>query len=49
MGVGYRRDNSGSYNENKVQRGHNYAIVQWVDSILIDGARTPLIISGQGA
>lgn len=34
--------------KNKVQRGHNYAIVDEVDSILIDEARTPLIISGQG-
>ena len=36
------------YKENKVQRGHNYAIVDEVDSILIDEARTPLIISGRG-
>ena len=37
-----------TYRENLVQRGHNFAIVDEVDSILIDEARTPLIISGQG-
>jgi preprotein translocase subunit SecA len=47
-GFDYLRDNMVIYNENKVQRGHNYAIVDEVDSILIDEARTPLIISGQG-
>ena len=36
------------YKEDKVQRGHAFAIVDEVDSILIDEARTPLIISGQG-
>ena len=36
------------YKENMVQRGHAYAIVDEVDSILIDEARTPLIISGKG-
>ena len=36
------------YKEQMVQRGHAYAIVDEVDSILIDEARTPLIISGQG-
>ena len=49
MGFDYLRDNMVTYKENKVQRGHNYAIVDEVDSILIDEARTPLIISGQGA
>ena len=48
MGFDYLRDNMVTYKENKVQRGHNYAIVDEVDSILIDEARTPLIISGQG-
>ena len=48
MGFDYLRDNMVIYKENKVQRGHNYAIVDEVDSILIDEARTPLIISGQG-
>ena len=38
-----------TYKEQMVQRGHNYAIVDEVDSILIDEARTPLIISGMGA
>ena len=47
-GFDYLRDNMVTYLENKVQRGHNYAIVDEVDSILIDEARTPLIISGQG-
>ncbi|HCA54660.1 MAG TPA: preprotein translocase subunit SecA, partial [Ruminococcaceae bacterium] len=44
----YLRDNMVVYKENKVQRGHSFAIVDEVDSILIDEARTPLIISGQG-
>ncbi len=48
MGFDYLRDNMVIYKENKVQRGHAYAIVDEVDSILIDEARTPLIISGQG-
>lgn len=48
MGFDYLRDNMVIYKENKVQRGHNHAIVDEVDSILIDEARTPLIISGQG-
>lgn len=48
LGFDYLRDNMVLYKENKVQRGHNYAIVDEVDSILIDEARTPLIISGQG-
>jgi preprotein translocase subunit SecA len=38
-----------TYKEHRVQRGHNFAIVDEVDSILIDEARTPLIISGQGS
>ena len=48
MGFDYLRDNMVTYKENQVQRGHNYAIVDEVDSILIDEARTPLIISGMG-
>ena len=48
MGFDYLRDNMVIYKERKVQRGHHYAIVDEVDSILIDEARTPLIISGQG-
>ncbi len=48
LGFDYLRDNMVVYKENKVQRGHNYAIVDEVDSILIDEARTPLIISGPG-
>ncbi|CAB1242575.1 Protein translocase subunit SecA [Ruminococcaceae bacterium BL-4] len=48
FGFDYLRDNMVLYKENKVQRGHHYAIVDEVDSILIDEARTPLIISGQG-
>lgn len=48
LGFDYLRDNMVIYKENKVMRGHNYAIVDEVDSILIDEARTPLIISGQG-
>lgn len=48
MGFDYLRDNMVMYKEMKVQRGHNFGIVDEVDSILIDEARTPLIISGQG-
>ena len=48
MGFDYLRDNMVIYKENKVQRGHAFAIVDEVDSILIDEARTPLIISGMG-
>ncbi len=48
LGFDYLRDNMVVYKDNKVQRGHNFAIVDEVDSILIDEARTPLIISGQG-
>ncbi len=48
MGFDYLRDNMVIYKDNKVQRGHAYAIVDEVDSILIDEARTPLIISGIG-
>ena len=48
LGFDYLRDNMVIYRENRVQRGHAYAIVDEVDSILIDEARTPLIISGQG-
>ncbi len=47
FGFDYLRDNMVIRKENMVQRGHNYAIVDEVDSILIDEARTPLIISGQ--
>ena len=49
FGFDYLRDNMVTYKEQMVQRGHYYAIVDEVDSILIDEARTPLIISGQGA
>ena len=49
FGFDYLRDNMVTYKENRVQRGHNFAIVDEVDSILIDEARTPLIISGQGS
>jgi preprotein translocase subunit SecA len=49
MGFDYLRDNMAIYKEHMVQRGHSFAIVDEVDSILIDEARTPLIISGQGA
>ena len=49
MGFDYLRDNMVQYEEQKVQRGHNFAIVDEVDSILIDEARTPLIISGVGS
>ncbi len=48
MGFDYLRDNMVVEKEQKVQRGHNFAIVDEVDSILIDEARTPLIISGRG-
>jgi len=48
MGFDYLRDNMVIYKKNMVQRGHHFAIVDEVDSILIDEARTPLIISGQG-
>ena len=48
FGFDYLRDNMVAYKEQMVQRGHYYAIVDEVDSILIDEARTPLIISGQG-
>ncbi len=48
MGFDYLRDNMVIYKKDMVQRGHWYAIVDEVDSILIDEARTPLIISGQG-
>ena len=48
MGFDYLRDNMVPYKELKVQRGHIFAIVDEVDSILIDEARTPLIISGRG-
>ncbi len=48
FGFDYLRDNMVVYKENMVQRGHAFAIVDEVDSILIDEARTPLIISGAG-
>lgn len=48
IGFDYLRDNMVIYKDKVVQRGHNFAIVDEVDSILIDEARTPLIISGQG-
>ncbi|MCH3973351.1 MAG: preprotein translocase subunit SecA [Oscillospiraceae bacterium] len=48
FGFDYLRDNMVIYKEDKVQRGHSFAIVDEVDSILIDEARTPLIISGPG-
>ncbi len=47
FGFDYLRDNMADSREDQVQRGHNYAIVDEVDSILIDEARTPLIISGR--
>ena len=47
-GFDYLRDNMVNYKENLTQRGHAFAIVDEVDSILIDEARTPLIISGKG-
>ena len=48
LGFDYLRDNMAIYREELVQRGHNFAIVDEVDSILVDEARTPLIISGKG-
>ncbi len=48
IGFDYLRDNMAVYKEDQVQRGLNYCIVDEVDSILIDEARTPLIISGPG-
>ena len=48
MGFDYLRDNMAIYKEEMVQRPFNFAVVDEVDSILIDEARTPLIISGQG-
>ncbi|MDR4052240.1 MAG: preprotein translocase subunit SecA [Oscillospiraceae bacterium] len=48
MGFDYLRDNMAIYKDEQVQRGHSFAIVDEVDSILIDEARTPLIISGMG-
>ena len=49
LGFDYLRDNMAGKKQDKVQRGHNYCIVDEVDSILIDEARTPLIISGRVA
>ncbi len=49
MGFDYLRDNMAQRKDDKVQRGHHYCIVDEVDSILIDEARTPLIISGRVA
>ena len=49
LGFDYLRDNMVVYKERMVQRGHSFAIIDEVDSILIDEARTPLIISGQGS
>ena len=49
FGFDYLRDNMATRRDDKVQRGHNYAIVDEVDSILVDEARTPLIISGRVA
>ena len=48
LGFDYLRDNMATYQQELVQRGHVFAIVDEVDSILIDEARTPLIISGKG-
>ena len=48
LGFDYLRDNMATYKAELVQRGHAFAIVDEVDSILIDEARTPLIISGKG-
>ena len=48
LGFDYLRDNMAIYKQEMVQRGHSFAIVDEVDSILIDEARTPLIISGKG-
>lgn len=49
FGFDYLRDNMAIYKERMMQRGHSFAIVDEVDSILIDEARTPLIISGEGS
>ena len=49
LGFDYLRDNMVLYKEEKVQRPLYYAVIDEVDSILIDEARTPLIISGQAA
>ena len=49
LGFDYLRDNMVLYKEHKVQRPLHYAVIDEVDSILIDEARTPLIISGQAA
>ena len=49
LGFDYLRDNMVVYKERMVQRGHAFAIIDEVDSILIDEARTPLIISGEGS
>ena len=49
LGFDYLRDNMVVYKEQMVQRGHNFAIIDEVDSILIDEAKTPLIISGAGS
>ena len=49
VGFDYLRDNMATSLKSKVQRGHNYAIVDEVDSVLIDDARTPLIISGEAS
>ena len=49
LGFDYLRDNMVVYKEQMVQRGHNFAIIDEVDSILVDEARTPLIISGAGS
>ena len=46
FGFDYLRDNMVSFKEEMVQRGHAFAVVDEVDSILVDEARTPLIISG---
>ena len=48
LGFDYLRDNMATYKQEMVQRGHNFVIMDEVDSILIDEARTPLIISGKG-
>lgn len=48
LGFDYLRDNMAVYENNMVQRGLNYSIIDEVDSVLIDEARTPLIISGSG-
>ena len=48
LGFDYLRDNMAIYKSEMVQRGHNFVVVDEVDSILIDEARTPLIISGKG-